>query len=150
MNKVYKFDALIQEGDGGGAYVIFPYSVEDEFGVKGRLPIKATIDGEPYRGSLFKYGTPEHMLLILKSIRTKLDKQVGDMVSITVQLDVEERKIELPADFKKLLKANKLLESFEKMSYTHQREWIQWIEGPKKLETRERRVHQAIEKLKVG
>ena len=149
MSKVYKFDALIHEGDGGGAYVIFPYSVEQEFGVKGRLPIKATIDGEPYRGSLFKYGMPEHMLLILKSIREKLDKQVGDRVSITIQHDVEDRKIESPADFKKLLKANKLLEAFEKMNYTHQREWMQWLEGAKKAETRERRLHQAIEKLKA-
>ena len=149
MSKVYKFDALIHEGDGGGAYVIFPYSVEQEFGVKGRLPIKATIDGEPYSGSLYKYGMPEHMLLILKSTRAKLDKQVGDVVSITLQHDIEERKMETPADFKKLLKVNKLLEPFEKMSYTHQREWIQWIEGAKKTETRERRLLQAIEKLKA-
>ena len=57
MNK-YKFKAKIQAGDGGGAYVIFPYDVEKEFGTKGRVPVKATFDGVPDTVSLMKYGTP--------------------------------------------------------------------------------------------
>jgi uncharacterized protein YdeI (YjbR/CyaY-like superfamily) len=38
------------------------------------------------------------------------------------------------------------------MSYTHQREWMLWIEDAKKPETREKRITKAIEKLheKVG
>ena len=71
MNK-YKFKAKIQAGDGGGAYVIFPYDVEKEFGTKGRVPVKATFDGVPDTVSLMKYGTPEHFVGLHKWIREKI------------------------------------------------------------------------------
>ncbi len=31
--KRYRFKARIEKGDGGGAYVLFPFDVETEFGV---------------------------------------------------------------------------------------------------------------------
>jgi hypothetical protein len=57
---------------GGGAFVFFPYDVEKEFGTKGQVPVKATFDGVPYKGSLFKYGQPQHMLGLLKAIREEI------------------------------------------------------------------------------
>jgi hypothetical protein len=50
--KKYKFQAKIHAGDGGGAYVVFPFDVQKEFGTKGRVPVKAIFNGTPYRGSL--------------------------------------------------------------------------------------------------
>jgi hypothetical protein len=35
--KKYKFKAKIQAGDGGGAYVLFPYDTGKEFGTKGKV-----------------------------------------------------------------------------------------------------------------
>ena len=67
--KRYKFKARIESAGGGGAYVLFPYDTEKEFGTKARVPVKALFDGVAYRGSLVKYGRPEHMLPILKNIR---------------------------------------------------------------------------------
>ena len=60
--KTYKFKARIEGASVGGACVYFPYDVEEEFGTKGRVPVKATFDGVPYSGSLVKYGAPQHML----------------------------------------------------------------------------------------
>jgi uncharacterized protein DUF1905 len=37
--KRYSFTAKIEPGPGGGAFVTFPYDVEKEFGVKGRVPV---------------------------------------------------------------------------------------------------------------
>jgi len=34
--KKYKFKAMSEAGDGGGAYVLFPYDTAQEFGTKGR------------------------------------------------------------------------------------------------------------------
>ena len=53
MNKL-KFRAIIENATGGGAYILFPYDVEKEFGTKGRVPVKATFDGVEYSGSLVK------------------------------------------------------------------------------------------------
>jgi hypothetical protein len=45
--KRYTFEAIIEAGEGGGAGIAFPYSVEQEFGTRGSVPVKATLDGVP-------------------------------------------------------------------------------------------------------
>ncbi len=79
---VYAFEAVIQAAPGiDDAYVEFPYDVKEEFG-KGRVPVSATFDGEPYDGSLVRMGTPGHILGLRKDIRTKIGKQPGDTVAV--------------------------------------------------------------------
>jgi len=150
--KKYKFKAKIQEASvgPGGAYVLFPYDVEEEFGIRGRIPVKATFNGVPYSGSLVKYGQPEHMLPMLKDIREKIGKGPGDTVEVVLWKDEDERTIEIPPAFKKQLKGEGLLAGFEKLSYTHRKEYIRWIDEAKKEETRQRRVAKAIEMLHGG
>lgn len=83
-SKVYEFEAEIKKVDGiDGAYVEIPFDVKKEFG-KGRVPVLATFDGEPYEGSLVKMKTPCHILGIRKEIRAKIGKQPGDAVKVTV------------------------------------------------------------------
>jgi bifunctional DNA-binding transcriptional regulator/antitoxin component of YhaV-PrlF toxin-antitoxin module len=150
MSKQIRFSAILHEATvgTGGAFVLFPYDVEKTFGMKGRIPIKATVNGELYRGSLVKYGHPQHIFPVLKSIREKLGKKIGDSIEITMQIDNSERVVAIPADFHKILKANKLELAFDKMSYTHRKEYIKWIEDAKKAETRENRIVKAIEMIK--
>lgn len=40
------FDAVIERPDGPGAYVTFPFSALDTFGVRARVPVKARFDGQ--------------------------------------------------------------------------------------------------------
>jgi len=148
--KKYKFKAKIQSGDGGGAFVFFPYDVEKEFGTKGRVPVKATFDGVPYSGSLFKYGYPQHMLGILKEIREQIGKRPGDTVSVEIWKDEEERTVGVPPELQKLMKKEGLLPFFEKLSYTHRKEYCRWITEAKKEETRSQRLEKAVEMLKKG
>jgi hypothetical protein len=82
--KKYKFKTKIEAGDGGGAYVLFPYDTEKEFATKGKVPVKATFDGVPYSGSLIRYGNPLHMLGVLKSIREQIGKGPGDTIEVVV------------------------------------------------------------------
>ena len=82
--KKYSFDAIIKKVDGiDGAYVEIPFDVREEFG-KGRVPVHATFDSEPYDGSIVKMGTPCHILGIRKDIRAKIGKQPGDTVNVTI------------------------------------------------------------------
>ncbi|MHB1296457.1 MAG: DUF1905 domain-containing protein [Anaerolineae bacterium] len=84
MAKVYEFEAEIKKvPDIDGAYVEIPFDVKAEFG-KGRVPVHATFDGEPYEGSLVRMQTPCHILGIRKDIRAKIGKQPGEMVRVTL------------------------------------------------------------------
>ena len=83
--KKYEFDALILKvPDIDGAYVEFPYDVRKEFG-KGRVKVKAAFDGELYLGSLVRMKTPGHIIGLRKDIRTKINKQAGDVVHVVIQ-----------------------------------------------------------------
>lgn len=85
MSKIYQFEAEIKKvPDIDGAYIEFPYDVKAEYG-KGRVKVLATFDGEPYEGSLVKMKTPCHIIGIRKDIRTKIGKQPGDIIKVTIQ-----------------------------------------------------------------
>ena len=148
--KKYKFKAKIEEGHGGGAFVFFPFDVDKEFGTKGHVPVKATFNGVSYSGSLVKYGAPQHMLGVAKAIREEIGKQPGDTVNIEVWKDEEERTVEVPAELHKLMQKEGLLPFFERLSYTHRKEYCRWITDARKEETRLRRLEKAIDMLKRG
>lgn len=85
MSKIYKFDAQIKKvPDLDGAYVEIPFDVKEEFG-KGRVPVHASFDGEPYDGLVVKMGTPCYILGLRKDIRSKIGKQPGDTVHVTLE-----------------------------------------------------------------
>ena len=150
MAQKQTFTATIQNAGGGGAFVEVPFDVEAAFGSK-RPRVKAMIEGVPYRGILTRMGTEYHMLIILKGIREQIGKSFGDEVTITVEPDSEPRVIEVPAELKKAFRTEKEAKAFfEKLSYTHQREYVMWINEAKREETRQNRIAKAIEMLKQG
>ncbi len=150
--KKYKFKAKIESpgGASGGTCVFFPYDVQKEFGTKGRVPVKVTFDGASYTGSMIKYGMPQHMLPVLKGIREQIGKGPGDTIEVVVWKDEDERTVAIPAAFKALLKKEGLLAGFEKLSYTHRKEYVRWIEEAKKEETRQNRMAKAVAMLMKG
>src|SRR6201992_1776724 len=95
--KKYKFKAKIEAGDGGGAYVLFPYDTEKEFQTKDKVAVKATFNGVPSTGSLMKCGQAQHMLGVLKSIREQLGKGPGDTIDVEVWKDEAPRVLDIPA-----------------------------------------------------
>ena len=153
MTKKHTFTATIQNASGasgGGAFVEVPFNVEETFGSK-RPKVKAMIEGVPYRGILTRMGTECHILGVRKEIREQVGKTFGDEIRVTVELDTEERVIEIPEDLMKELKKDRGVRSFfDKLSYTHQKEYVTWINEAKKEETRRNRIVKTIEMLKQG
>lgn len=148
--KKYKFRATIQEGIGGGAAVIFPYDVEEEFGARSRVPVSAMLEGVPYRGSLVKCGATSHMLGVLKGIREQIGKGPGDAIEVVLWKDEAERTVDLPAEFAALMKKAGVTAFFEQLSYTNRKEYCRWITGAKREETRQMRLKKSIEMLAKG
>jgi len=150
MTQKLHFRAVIKDAGGGGAYVVVPFDVEKVFGSK-RPKIKASIDGEPYRGTLVRMGTPHHMLLVLKEIRTKIGKSFGDEISVDLEEDVMPREVNIPLDLMQVLEANPEVQNFfNRLSYTHQKEYVLWVVEAKRAQTRQERIRRMIELLKQG
>src|SRR6266540_5243863 len=150
MTNKQTFKAVIKNAGGGGAFVDVPFDVEKEFGSK-KPKVKALIEGIPYRGLLTRMGTEYHMLIVLKGIREQIGKTFGDEITVTVEPDTEARVIEIPKELVKEFKKEKEAKAFfDKLSYTHQKEYVNWINEAKKEETRQNRIVKTIEMLKKG
>ena len=89
MREKYEFDAVIREEEDGGAYVVFPWNIREEFG-RGRVKIRAEFDGIPYEGSIVNMGLTDgngnvlYLIGVRKSIRKALGKADGDTVRVSV------------------------------------------------------------------
>lgn len=150
MSPTQTFSAIIELADGGGAFVTVPFDVEPVFGRK-RVPIRATFDGVPYRGTLVRMGESRHLLIIRKEIREQIGKGPGDVVHVTLEEDPEPRVVTLPEDFRAALHAHPDAEArFGALSYTHRKEYVRWIEEAKREATRRRRIEKSIEMLAAG
>lgn len=90
--KIYQFNSLIYSSEvgKGGAYIIFPYDIREEFG-KGRVKVQVDFEGVPYEGSIVNMGVKDrdgnicYIIGIKKDIRNRLNKEIGDRVSVKVQ-----------------------------------------------------------------
>jgi Domain of unknown function (DUF1905)/Bacteriocin-protection, YdeI or OmpD-Associated len=148
---VHAFETEIISGRGGGALVEIPFSVRDVYGTGGQVKVRATFDGHEYRGSIAPMGGGVHILGIRKDIRVAIGKDIGDTVSVTVERDTAPRTVTVPPELSSALSAHPdVAERFEAMSYTHRREFAEWVAEAKKQETRDRRATRAIEMIVEG
>jgi hypothetical protein len=144
------FTAKIQKVEGMNAgYVEFPYDVEEIFGTRGQVKVKAVFENQvEYRGSLANMGTGCHILGLTKDIRSKINKTFGDIVSIELEADNEVHEVVVPDDVQALLEENpEALAFFTQLAYTHRKEYIRWINDAKKEETRLKRIDTFLAKL---
>ena len=90
MIALHEFEAVIQKvPDQDAAYIPVPLDIKTVFG-KGRLKVHATFDGEAYDGSIVNMGVKNpdgsvcYIIGVRKDIRTKIGKQPGDTVKVTI------------------------------------------------------------------
>lgn len=147
------FEATIkQHGTLNAGFVEFPFSTVDVFGKKGQVKVQVLFDEKvSYRGSLSKMKAEHHFLLLTQEVRKDLGKTFGETVKVELWEDKEERVVEIPEDVMTLFTTNqKAFELYQKMSYTHRKEYMRWITEAKKTETRETRKKKMIEMILSG
>ena len=70
------------------------------------------------------------------------------MVVVDLEADKEIREVAIPEDVQSVLNENpEALAFFEKLAYTHRKEYIRWITDAKREETRLNRIETFVEKL---
>ena len=129
----------------------FPPSADKKLTVKGRVPVTGTINGFPIRTSAFFMGGKTHMILVNKEMQTGARVGAGDTVAVSIEVDTRPRTISVPPDLRKAIaKSAAAKAAFDKLSYTHRKEYVRWIEEAKKGETRSRRIGKAVAMLSKG
>ncbi len=152
MNR-YEFQAVLKrpEGVGTWTYLVIPVDMIKAFGSKGRIKIKGTINGCPFQSSALPRGDGTHYLVVNGAIRNMLGVAQGAEVKVVLEADTGTRTVTIPSDLQRALSKNKVARnSFEALSYSRKKEYIEWIEGAKKQETRARRIEQVPSMLVEG
>jgi Domain of unknown function (DUF1905)/Bacteriocin-protection, YdeI or OmpD-Associated len=125
-----------------------PFDVVEVFQHKGRVPVKGTINGFPFRSSLMNMGDG-HILGVNAQMRVGAKCKAGDTVSVAMELDEDERKVEVPAYLRKIINSDSSAKEFwSKLSFTHQKEYVREIEGAKRPETREEPIATMMDALR--
>ncbi len=134
---------------GGAAGALFfevPFDAKKEFG-KARAPVKVRVNGHGYRSTISVYGG-RYYVPVRKDRRAAAGVQVGDVVDVTLALDVEVREVAVPPDLAASLAKNRRARAaWEKLSYSHRKEHVDAIVQAKRAETRARRVEKTLEML---
>jgi hypothetical protein len=131
------------EQKGNMCAVPVPFDPRAAFGAV-RAPVKVTLNGYTYRSTISSMGGSVFIPL-RKSHREAAGVEGGQRLKVKIELDTEKREVEPPADLVRALKATPTTwDRWRKLSFTHQREHVEAIEGARKPETRARRIENAV------
>jgi hypothetical protein len=151
MMKKQTFETEILDPEIGidAAFIKIPFDVKTAFGSL-RPKVKAVFDGKVvYRGLLVRMQTPYHMLLLRKDVRAELGKNVGDTIQVEIELDIEPRVVEVPELLQKeFYREPEIEQFFLKLSFTHQKEYVNFVTEAKKDETRLHRIEKVLQMLR--
>lgn len=143
-----QFKVKLEAVEQGGVYFTLPRKESAKFGVRGRVPVTGTINGAPFRSSIFPTGDGTHFMGVNREVREQAGAGVGDRVEVSMEIDTAPRTVAIPPDLNsELSKSVAARVRFDKLSYTHRKEYVQWIEAAKRPETRTRRIKQVLDKL---
>jgi hypothetical protein len=149
MPSAKRFRTVLEKSETSSATSItVPFDAERAFGGRGRIPVRGTVNGVAYRSSIFRMGGPSHFMVVNRQLRDQVGAAAGDTVSVVMERDDEPRTVEVPKDLGRAIRAARLVEVWEQMSFTHKREHVEAIEGAKRPETRARRIDKAVEHLR--
>jgi hypothetical protein len=147
---VIRFRAVLQPRGPAAAIVLDDEQVAAVGEGAKRFPVVATVNGYTWRTSVARMGG-ESLLGLNREVREGAGVQAGDDVEVTIELDEAPREVEVPEALAAALAADpEAGAAFERMAFTHRKEYARWIAEAKRDETRQRRVAQAVDMIRAG
>jgi hypothetical protein len=127
-----------------------PPAVVESLGAGKKPPVRVTIGGHTYRSTIAPR-KDRYLLGVSAENRELAGVQAGDEIEVELDLDLEPRVIELPADLAEALGTDAQAKSFyDGLTPSQQSSYVTWVESAKKTETRDARVAKSVEKLRQG
>jgi hypothetical protein len=149
--KKLRFKTKIEGKEAGVVAAITPpVDVPEYFGVRGRVPVRGTINGFAYRSSLMPMGGC-HMMPVNKALCKGAGARPGDIVDVVMERDGDERTVEAPPELKReLKKSKKAQDRWDELAFTHKKEMANSIRDAKQEETKKRRLVKVMKVLETG
>jgi hypothetical protein len=137
------------DGEGGEYYFVVPVDFQAAFG-RHRPPIRVTIEGHTFRTTPARYGS-EYYIVVNRANREAIGIGHGDRVRIRIELDTEPRVVAPPPELAEaLVGAPDARAIYDRLAYSHQKAYADWVAEAKRPETRLRRAAVALDRLREG
>lgn len=136
----HRFEAALEPP----GFVKVPAGVMSALGPRKRVPVKVTINGFTWSSTIAVYGGEGH-IPVRAEVRARARASLGDRLRVALERDDVPRAVDVPADLDKALRAARLRVAFDAFSFTHQNEYVRWIEEAKRPETRATRIAKTVD-----
>lgn len=150
MGTQKKFRGVLQPDNTALKWVIVkvPFEPAKAWPKRNRLRVKGTINGFPFRTSLFRSARDGHILLVNKQMQKGGNVAVGGLAEVVLEPDFDERTSSVPPELEKLLKQDRKLKRWYEELSPYTRKYIgDGIASCKDPEVRVRRAEQAAERM---
>jgi hypothetical protein len=137
------------ESDQGACFIRLPAEVLTALGRGRRVPVRVTIKRYTYRTTVAVYAG-KYYLGVRREVREAAAVTPGEELMVGLEYDAELRVAELPDSLHAALDADPAAAAvFQKLSYTRQKEFVDWVRGAMRSETQARRIKQAMSLLRA-
>ena len=120
-NQKLKFSTTLLQAGKTATGIKIPPEIIEKLGAGKKPPVKVTINGFTYRSTVAVMGGA-FMVGVNAENRIRAKVNGGDKIEVTIELDTEERVVDVPADFQKILIKNpEAKKKFATLSYTKQK-----------------------------
>jgi hypothetical protein len=126
-----------------------PFDLREAFG-RARPPVKVTIKGHTWRTTPGVYGGVGH-IVVNRDVKAATGVDAPARVAVVMELDSAPRRVPVPQDLAAALATDPAAKAaFAKLSFTHRREYVEWVEEAKRPATRSRRIAATVERVGAG
>lgn len=137
-------------GGGGGALVELDADLVAALGGAKRLRVKGTLNDVAFESNTMPMGGGRLCLGVHKATREAAGVTFGDEVRIVFELDDAPRTVEVPDELAAALAEDADARAvFDRVAFTHRREYVTWINEAKRPATRARRVAETLVRLRA-
>ena len=146
-NQELKFSTILLQAGKTATGIKIPDEIIEKLGAGKKPAIKVTINNFTYRSTVAVMGGA-YMVGVSSENREGAKVKSGDKINVTIELDTEERVLEVPPDFQKMLTKNATAKNkFESLSYSGKRALVAPVANGKTEETRNRNIEKALKIL---
>ncbi|MCX6045767.1 MAG: YdeI/OmpD-associated family protein [Chloroflexi bacterium] len=142
------FTSTVQQ-TGSRVFIPLPFDPQTTWGVKQRHHIRGTVNGIKVRGSLGSDGE-QYFLLLGAAWRRDCDINVGSIVQVILEPEGPQQATLAPDITEALAAEPSAAEFFSALATFYRKNYVRWIEGAKRPETRAARIAELVTLLKAG
>jgi hypothetical protein len=139
------FRVMLERPEGSQTMTCFrvPPTIMAAFAPRLRVPVTVTINGFSWRTTIAPYGS-EFYVGLRAEVRKAIRADAGEAVTVAMQRDTAVRRVDVPADLSRALAKSGARERFDRLSFSHQKEFVNSVGDAKRPDTRKRRIEAIV------